>query len=559
VSDVVDPAPPGPPGELSARAASSAGAAGPASSASSADARTSAIGRAAAAAIILSVLILIAVSAAGPNKVVVPLRAPAIGPPWSLGLHLSPVLVTIAMWTAVILGGAGVIAGIVAVARGARPSARLLVAGAFGATLVLAVLPPAGSTDTVDYAAYGRMVVLGHSPYVMTPAELRKDGDPVGRVAYRVAPIWRTSPSAYGPLATAEQWAAAELGGTSTARITFWLKLWNAVAFGAVVLALDRLLRSDPARRARAHLLWSVNPLLLWGLVAGGHVDATAAAFGLLGLLTAAAPRPGQAPHAMRALAAGVLVGAAIDMKATFVMFGLGLAWAARRSRAALLAAAAGGLAVLGPSYIWFGRPALAALTNRSAYATTDNLYQLFARALGYGWQSHLTPIATATFLAVALLLLWRLPVELPDLPAVRPALALSLAWLLTWPYQRPWYDAMAFCLLAIYPAARLDWPVLVRQIGGTLYYLPGRLGRIIGPLRKFPHEEEVLLMPALRLAVLLTVIGLALTSAWHRRLPAAAPTGAVTVKAATPGEAVAAPQGDPPSMAAPGPVPGPG
>jgi hypothetical protein len=44
-----------------------------------------------------------------------------------------------------------------------------------------------------------------------------------------------------------------------------------------VALGLDRLLRSDPARRARAHLLWSVNRLMLWALMAGGHLDVLAA------------------------------------------------------------------------------------------------------------------------------------------------------------------------------------------------------------------------------------------------------------------------------------------
>ena len=37
--------------------------------------------------------------------------------------------------------------------------------------------------------------------------------------------------------------------------------------------------------RLRAHLLWSVNPLLLWEIVAGGHIDGLAAAFGLLGIV----------------------------------------------------------------------------------------------------------------------------------------------------------------------------------------------------------------------------------------------------------------------------------
>ena len=45
------------------------------------------------------------------------------------------------------------------------------------------------------------------------------------------------------------------------------------------------MLRAHPARRLRAHLLWTLNPLLIWGLVAAGHLDVLAAAAGLLGLL----------------------------------------------------------------------------------------------------------------------------------------------------------------------------------------------------------------------------------------------------------------------------------
>ena len=104
--------------------------------------------------------------------------------------------------------------------------------------------------------------------------------------------------SVYGPVATAAEWGAAELGGTSLARITFWLKLEEAVAFGAVILVLDRLLRRDPEMRLRAHLLWSVNPLLLWEIVAGGHIDGLAAMFGLLGIaaLRTRTPQRGEQP-----------------------------------------------------------------------------------------------------------------------------------------------------------------------------------------------------------------------------------------------------------------------
>ena len=109
---------------------------------------------------------------------------------------------------------------------------------------------------------------------------------------------WANAVSVYGPVATGAEWAAAKLGGTSLARITFWLKLEEALAFGAVMLALDRMLRSDSAMRLRAHLLWSANPLLLWEIVAGGHTDGLAAAFGLLGVASMRTRGPdGPQPH----------------------------------------------------------------------------------------------------------------------------------------------------------------------------------------------------------------------------------------------------------------------
>jgi hypothetical protein len=288
----------------------------------------------------------------------------------------------------------------------------MLVMAALAVTAVLAVLPPAGSTDTLDYAAYGRMVAIGHDPYVMTPQQLRLSGDPVGAAA----PVpWESKHSLYGPLATIEQGTAAILGGTSAARITFWLKIWNALAFALVVLALDRLLRADPVGRTRAHLLWSLNPLLLWGLVAAGHVDAVAAAVAFLALVLVSpwlagggvsARNPGVPPG----LVAGVLVGMAADIKVTFVLFGLGIAWAARRSVRTLLAAAAGALAVLVPSYLWFGPPAITVLLYRDAGATSDNLYQLFSRPFGLARPPDLILLVVPLLVAAGWLLLRRLP-----------------------------------------------------------------------------------------------------------------------------------------------------
>ena len=478
-------------------------------------------GRLAVAGIGSSLLIMIVVSAAGPNRAVVTVPGPGWGPPWWIPLHLSVAVVTVALWTAVVSGTAGVAAGLVAIRRGARPPAHLLVIAALVVTAVFAVLLPAGSTDSLDYAAYGRMVAIGHDPYVMTPLQLRQAGDPVGIAA----PLpWETKHSVYGPLATVEQATAAILGGTSAARIAFWLKLWNALAFAVIVLALDRLVRDDPARRARAHLMWSLNPLLLWGLVAGGHVDAMAAAVGFLGLAllspaTLGHLRPGQRPSLLAGLAAGALVGAAADLKITFILFGLGITWAARRSPRTLLAAGTGAAAVLVPSYLWFGPPAIAVLVYRDASATGDNLYQLFYRPFGVAAMPGLTLLVAPILVAVIWLLLRRLPEGFAARPAVRPALALSLAWLLVWPYQRPWYDAMAFCLLALYPASRLDWPMLGRLAAVTIYSVPGMPGRPRSPwLAAVTRADQILVIPLVRLMALVAVVVLCLSGAWRAR-----------------------------------------
>ncbi len=427
-------------------------------------------------AIVCSVLLMIAISAAGPSPVVPQLPRTWPVPPLWFPLHLSQLTATAMIYAAIVLGAAGVGCGLVAVRRGARPSPRLLLTAAVSAAVavaVLAVLPPAGSTDSLTYATYGRIAVLGHNPYVMTPAQLRQSGDPVGKQGSR---NWQNDPSLYGPVATASEWAAAKLGGTSIAYIVFWLKLLYALAFGAIALAIDRLLRSDPAARARAHLLWTVNPLMLWAVMAGAHVDGLGAALGLLGLLIARPVSQDGRLGAARALAAGAAVGAAAGVKIPLALLGIALAWSARHSFKSLAAAAAGAALVLVPGYAIAGRPALTDLLWRSSNLVTfDSFWRLFYAPFGYSSEpAGLELIATVACLAMAALLAWRLPPGPRGLPAIRPAVVLTLAWLLVWPLQRPWYDAIAFCLLAVFPASRLDWLMLIRAVPAALAVATG-------------------------------------------------------------------------------------
>jgi len=492
------------------------------------------IGWLAAAAIAVSTLIIIAISAAGPNVSVPVMRRAPGGPPWWHALHLTATFVTVSLWAALVLGCAGVIAGLVAVARGARPPVRAVIAAAFLAVAVVTVLPAAGSTDAISYAANGRMAVTGHSPYVMTPLQLRRSGDPIGRqIPFSEIPsTWTTTVSVYGPVATGAEWAAAELGGSSLARITFWLKLEEALAFGAVIVALDRMLRADPAQRLRAHLLWSVNPLLLFQIVASGHIDGLAALFGLLGV-AALRVRDGKI-HLRDAALAGLLIGVATGIKVEYALFGLAVAWACRRSVRPLAAAAAGFALVVVPAYLAAGVPAIKILITRSPGITWDTMYQLFWRpVLGYTQFSvtsvppHLELVAYLLFAAVAVLAVLRMPDRVPGRPAVTPALALSLAWLFVTAFQRPWYDVMALSLLALYSASRLDWVVLLRLLAGATVYVQA----VQSPfephwLADIAQFDGAWLTPVVRLLATVALVWLCLSGRWGWRSEAAASAG---------------------------------
>ena len=425
------------------------------------------LARAAVAARCASSVAIMAVGLLGPSAAVVRFPSAAPWPPYFWHAGPSDVVISLIIWAAVLLGGSGVVAGLLATRRGWRPRPRRLLIGSAVAVIAMLLMPPIGSTDVLDYAAYGRIAALGHSPYVMTPAQLRSSGDPVGLAAPHT---WQHNPSAYGPIATVTERAASQLAGDSAARTVFWIKIWNALAYLSVALALDRLLRSDAALRVRAHLLWSVNPLMLFAVIEAGHVDGLGVGAGLAGLL---AMRRVDAVHG---LLAGALVGVAVAVKAPFALFGGGLCWAARRSPLTLAALALGAAAVLVPSYLLAGPGAVSAVTN-AAHGAVDlyQPWQLLSRMLHWHPVSPRTDaVALVASLLLGVVLLWRLPAGPPGLPAIRPALALTLAWLIPAPQQRPWFDAMIFPLLAVMPATRLDWIAIVRAAAATAAELPG-------------------------------------------------------------------------------------
>ncbi|WP_433242711.1 hypothetical protein ACQPYK_38565 [Streptosporangium sp. CA-135522] len=425
-------------------------------------------GRAGLAMIGIALAVMLGVAFLGPSAAV-----PELGggdPPWSLRAGPSDTPVILSCWAAVIAGGLGVGAGLYALRRGWRPARGILPAGTVVAVLVLTLVPPAGSTDVLNYAVYGRIAALGHDPYVMTPAWLHNMGDPVGEFA----PLaWRRAPSVYGPLATWAQTAGSWLGGGTMAGTVLALKIMIGLAFLLSALMLDRLAGPDRGRRVRVHLLWSLNPLMLWHVVLGGHIDGLGVFFLVAAFL--ALRRGG----AVAGLSAGVLLGAAAAVKAPFVLAGAGLAWAARRPAATFPAMAAGVSAILAAAYVTQGPAAFGNVVGKIGSRSLADPWRVITDPLGLGAQSSVLEgrLALGAALLIGLLLCRRLPPGPSGLDSVRPALAWCLCWLLTSPVQHPWYDAMLFPLLALMPAGRLDGLLIARGIVTTLIYLPGASG----------------------------------------------------------------------------------
>jgi hypothetical protein len=288
-------------------------------------------GRAGLAITALSIAATVAVGLAGPSAMEPALPGRPGQPPWALGLHLSPYAAVGLAAAALVAGTAGLGLCLHAIRRGWTTSPRLILAAGLVAAAVITLVPPFGSSDHLSYAAYGRMVITGHDPYLTTPAMLARLGDPVAGAVQD----WRHSPSVYGSLAGGGQALASWIGGDSTRLTVFVLSLLGLAAFAGTGLLLHALARGSRERQLRAGLLWTLNPLLLQVLVAGAHVDSQAIVFGVAAIAIFALGMPNAPParHPLRRLgvaaAAGAVAGLAFSVKLSFALVVAGLVVAA--------------------------------------------------------------------------------------------------------------------------------------------------------------------------------------------------------------------------------------
>lgn len=445
--------------------------------------------------------------------------------PWQLGLDPSPWLVTALLLAAVGCGAAGLVFGLLAVRAGWRLHPRRAMAAGVLAAAVMVVVPPMGSADVLVYAGYGRIASLGEDPYRMTATDLANTGDPIGRA---VEPPWQDAPSIYGPVATGEQWLASRLGGSSVQATVWWLAFFTACAYVVTGVLLLLLAGGRRYARSRVLLLWWLNPLLLYEVVNGAHLDGIGIAFAVAALaLLHRSP-----------LAAGLLVGTAVAVKLSFGLYALAFAWSLRRSGRRLILLVVGAFGMFAAAYATVGMHALDQARSASRLVSLAMPARLLVAPLeavlpNYPARDLIAALSWAAFAALALWLIshpaslslaselpeasapsgtaavveasggrrgagsgdWSSPHENrpastrmgavsgwlrrdsgdPRPEAIRVTAIVGLAWLLTATYSLPWYDVVAWAPITLLAGGAYDWLLLARTTVLAVAYLPGR------------------------------------------------------------------------------------
>ncbi|WP_327048901.1 hypothetical protein OG320_14035 [Microbispora sp. NBC_01189] len=487
----------------------------------------------------LSIILTIAIGVLGPSAMVPELPGPpgqaaSWQPPWSSNLAPDGRLVIAMAAAAVVLGAIGLAAGLMCADR--LPKARTLVVVGCAAAGVLAFLPPSGSADHLNYAAYGRMAALGYDPYLTVPADL--PGDPViGRVEE-----WARTPSVYGPVATAVQALASHVGGDSVRLTVFVMALVNAAAFAATGLLLHRATApasaratahatapaspratahatargtaGDSVRQRRAALLWTANPLVVYQLVAGMHLDTLAVALVVAGLV------------ARR----GVPLGLGVAVKATVGVVALGTAWELRGNPRRLALVAGLATVTVVAAYLLAGPHSLDQLLNASRSVSLATPWALGKKALQavFGSGAYHAWIQAGSLLLLAalavLLLRGRPTAEREGAEREGPvvALAVAVAWLFATPYALPWYDGLGFALLALVAWPGMEAFLVARLTVLSLAYLPARQAHQPRDLTWLVDVVRQWAAPSLLLALTIALLWWAARAAGRVRRPPA-------------------------------------
>jgi alpha-1,6-mannosyltransferase len=422
---------------------------------------------------LLSVAGMLTVALLGVSAAVSPLPGSTQWPPYSLSVAPADGVVFAIEGIAVVAGAVATWRLLTALRGKWDVDPRWLHAAGFVVAGVMTVLPPVAGADIKNYIAYGQEAASGVNPYTSGP---QSPGVPQDAITRSVEAPWQTTPSVYGPVFTRLSHAVADVADGDGHLAVTLTRLLFAGAFLLTGILLHRLCATDAGRR-RAAVLWSANPLLLFTLVAGAHVDVLVAAVVVCSLaLVRRSP-----------LGAGAAIGLVATLKLSGLVALPGMVWASRqRPRSAVLIVVGAGAFALP----WFVATSgvLTQLHRASRFTTPATpwraLSSLIQPALGYDVaRSIVDALAVAAGLVLIAVLLRRgLPPVAADTPAGRAAAlvtATTIGWLFTAPYVLPWYDALAWAPLALAGASFLDRVLLVHTTVLVIAFLPGRVVRL--------------------------------------------------------------------------------
>jgi Glycosyl transferase family 2 len=481
----------------------------------------------------LSFALLLLVAAAGPSA-----AKPGLGPhgwaPGDLPISLSSAVVTAGLWTAYLLGAAGVALGLWrgpgSDRRGSRSWSRSRFWSrswplALGALALLTA--PIGSADHTNYAAYGRIAAQGGDPYVVPPITWALGADPVTSA---VEPPWTMTPSVYGPFATALQ-ALSSFVGQDNLRQTVWVWQLFIVASWLLVRVLLRRAAADGRTRARVDVLWTANPLIFGVAVLGAHVDLIATALALTAVVLAA----------RRPWIAGLVLGAAVSTKITYGIVGLAILWSwrslARKPLARnVIALAVSSIVVFVSLHLRAGPHVFEQLLKASKGVSLATAWRPVVNLLSamMPLDSARAVVSVASIVTIVLLawFLSRFALSRPTAQqtsiteqksttqqtqsAMTATFVLATAYAVGAPYALPWYDVLTWATLPLVLATALDGILLARLMVMAMAYVPGRVVAMSPDVESLTLGFRKLVGPLAAWLVLLAIAGVA-RRGWSR------------------------------------------
>ena len=471
---------------------------------------------------VVSLALALVAALLGPSVSETPIAHGGAAPPYFFDAHPSPWLVTALLAGCFAVGAAMLLVALRALRSGWEPNVRRIVAmGAIG-TVAFLLVPTIGSSDFTNYSSYGHTANRGLDEYVVTPIEASKLGVPT---AEAVEPPWQSTISVYGPLAVKVEQLAAWLGGPSLRRTAWWLSLIHCLAYLGTGALLLGMAPTDSYRR-RSAILWCANPLMIYELVGGSHVDSLLmlVAIGALALLRRSR------------FAAGAVVGLGLAMKVTAALTGAAMAWVDRRSPRRLLALAAGAGVVTAAFYLTASPHVLDQTRRAGKFVSPATPWWFFIHRLNSIMSHDAAHVVTTVGVIILTVVLARaifriVPPQTDDTgAAVRTTMAYSVAWLMGAPYLLPWYDALGWATLPLVDESPLDELFVLHTTVLAFAFLPGR-----DLPRSGAFESVITGLHSYLSPVVLAGLAVALILAGRRRIGAAADP--VTAPAGTVGE----------------------